>query len=116
MLLREVYQLDDNNARLLLGARLKGKALQWFQSKSEYVEMTADALLDELASMFDHRPSRMELQRKFEERVWRSNENFSDYYHEKLILANSFFVHKEDLIDYLIDGIPDLSIRNQARI
>ena len=89
VLLREVYQLDDNNARLLLGARLKGKALQWFQSKSEYVGMTADALLDELASIFDHRPSRMELRRKFEERVWRSNKNFSYYYHEKLILANS---------------------------
>ena len=78
--------------------------------------MTADALLDELASIFDHRPSRMELRRKFEERVWRSNENFSDNYQEKLISANSVSVLKEDLIDYLIDGIPNLLIRNQARI
>ena len=78
--------------------------------------MPVDVLLTELAAMFDHRPSKMALRRKFEEREWKNAETFSDYFHEKLILANAVPVDEDELVDYLIDGIPDISIRNQARI
>lgn len=115
-LVKATYKLDDDLGRLLLGSKLKGKALRWFHSKSEFVGMTVDNLMIELTSMFDHRQDRMTSRRKFEQRTWMNSESFSDYFHDKLILANTIPVVEEELLDYLVDGIPDLSLRNQARI
>lgn len=47
---------------------------------------------------------------------WLNCESFSDYFHEKLIFANAVPVAEEELLDYLIDGISETSLRNQARI
>ncbi|XP_046740532.1 uncharacterized protein LOC124407965 [Diprion similis] len=115
-LLCRTYQLDDAHARLLLSAKLKGNASQWFQSKPEYIGMKVGVLLHELAMMFDHRPNRLARRKKFEDRIWKALENFSDYYHDKIILGSDVPIDEEELVDYLIDGIPNTSIQTQARI
>lgn len=66
--------------------------------------------------MFDLRPSRMKLRREFKEYKWKPGNAFSDYYHYKLILANNVPVEEIKVIDYLIDGIPDEQLQNQARL
>lgn len=66
--------------------------------------------------MFDHRPSKLALRKEFENRVWTTGENFSEYYHEKIILGNRVPIPREEIIDYLIDGITDPWLRDQARI
>ncbi|KMQ87466.1 hypothetical protein RF55_13252 [Lasius niger] len=63
--------------------------------------------------MFDLRPAKLTLRRKFEARVWKGDEPFSNYYHEKVILANRVPVAKDELLDYLIENI---QLRNQARL
>ena len=97
-------------------SKLKGKALIWFHSRPKFIGMPMDNLLAELEAVFDHRQDSMTLRRKFESRVWKSSESFSDYFHEKLMLANAVPIAEEELLDYLIDGISDMSLRNQARI
>ncbi|XP_011860339.1 PREDICTED: uncharacterized protein LOC105557649 [Vollenhovia emeryi] len=82
-LLRRTYELDDNMTKLLMSSRLKGRALQWFHSKAEYLEMSMDQLLQEMQTAFDHRPMP---------------------------------VAEEDILEYVIDGIADPVLRNQARI
>lgn len=54
-LLTLTYKLEDNVAKILVGMRLKGKALEWLHSKSEHITMTFDHLLDELRAMFCRR-------------------------------------------------------------
>ena len=50
-------------------------------------------------------------------RTWQTNESFNNYYHEKLILGNLVPIEDAaDLLDYLVDGIPDQTLRNQARM
>ncbi|XP_025997281.2 uncharacterized protein LOC113005666 [Solenopsis invicta] len=115
-MLRRTYRLDDEHTRILIGMRLKGKALEWLHSKAEYMEISLEALLHELRTMFDHRPSRVALRKKFEERVWRKGETFADYMHQKVILGNRLPFDEEELVEYIIDGIPDRGLRNQARI
>ena len=44
------------------------------------------------------------------------NETFSDYHHDKVILANRVPIPDEETIDYVVDGIPDFRLRNQARM
>lgn len=56
-LLRNTYNLNDNSMRILIGAKLKGRALWWFHSRAEHIEMNCEELLRELKNMFDHRLS-----------------------------------------------------------
>lgn len=44
------------------------------------------------------------------------NESFSDYYHEKIILANRVPVEDGEVVDYIVDGITDCNLQNQARV
>ena len=64
-LLCTTYELDDANGQLLVSLKLKGKALKWLHSKSEYIGMTLPNLLIELGNMFDHRHSKLDLRKKF---------------------------------------------------
>jgi len=115
-LLKRTYRLDHEHIRILVGMRLKGKALEWLHSKPEFVEISVEALIYELKAMFDHRPSRIALRKKFEERMWKKGETFSDYMHQKVILGNRIPVDEEEFVEYIIDGIPDRILRDQARL
>lgn len=115
-LLCMTYQLDDNAAKILIGARVKGKALQWLHSSPEHIEVSAQDLLKKMADMFDLRPSKMVLRKEFENRRWKPGETFTDYYHAKIVLANSVPVEDVELVDYVIDGITDTQLQNQARM
>lgn len=115
-LLRRTYDLDEDTTKILIGGKLKGKAQRWFHSRSDFLELTIDELLREMRDMFDHRPNHLALRREFEERTWQANENFGDYYHDKLILANKVPVNEDELVDYLIDGIRDVRLQDQARM
>lgn len=115
-LLRTTYELDENEAKILVGKRLKGKASEWFLSKPEFLSISLENLLGQMRTMFFHRPSRVALRRKFEERSWRRGETFSDYVHKKTISANRVPIASDEMVDYLIDGIPDGVLRDQARI
>jgi len=73
-------------------------------------------LVDHLRRMFDYRPTKIELRRRFEKRGWRNDESFSDYYYDKVILASKLSIDEDELIDCVIDGIPEIPLRNQARM
>ena len=64
----------------------------------------------------DHRQSKLDLRKNFENRTWKVSQPFNEYFHEKLILANAASVENEEIIDYLVVGVPDLTLKNQARI
>lgn len=115
-LVRTTYHLDDNNIRILISMKLKQRALQWFRSKPEHLEMPVTVLISQMKRMFDHRPAKMELRRRFEKRIWRNEESFSDYYYDKVILASRVPVDEDELVDLIIDGIPETPLRNQARM
>ena len=70
MFLKQTYNLEDDILRILIGTRLKGRAMEWFHSKPIYIAMPSDDLLAELRKMFHHRPNKITMRRRFEERVW----------------------------------------------
>lgn len=114
LLLKATYALSDGMTKILIGSRLKGKALDWFHSKPEYIEETVPELLSELRTMFHHQPSKMERRKLFESRLWRRGEPLSEYFYEKVILANRVPIDDEELVEQIISGIPDIALRNQA--
>lgn len=52
-LLRATYHLDNNATRVLISSRLRGRAVNWFHSKSEHITLPIDDLLTEMRRMFD---------------------------------------------------------------
>lgn len=114
-LLREVYHLDDNTAKILIGMRLKGRAYEWFHSKPEYLRLSFE-LLRELRRMFQFQQSKVTLRKKFEERSWNKAESIHEYVHDKIILGNKISIPDDEILEYVIEGIPDVQLRDQARI
>ncbi|XP_076289805.1 uncharacterized protein LOC143213638 [Lasioglossum baleicum] len=115
--LRRTYKLNDNETKVLIGMRVRGKARDWVHSRSEYIELLADDLLSKLEQMFYHRPSNLVLRDRLRERVWKKNESFEDYFHDKIIKANRIPIDDEvELVDHIIEGIPDRSLRSQAKM
>ena len=60
--------------------------------------------------------SKLDLRKKFENRVWTNTESFSEYLYDKVILANKAKIDESELVDQLIEGIPDESLRDQAKM
>ncbi|CAL1685182.1 unnamed protein product [Lasius platythorax] len=69
-----------------------------------------------MKQMFDQRPNRLTLRKDFEKRTWQTSESFADYCHEKVILAGQVPIDEDEIIDYVIDGVPDPRLRDQARL
>jgi hypothetical protein len=115
-LLATTYRLRDEMVKILICSRLKGKAAEWFRSKPEHLEKTTDDLLVAMKAMFNHRPNKLARTKELKGRIWKRGETFSAYMHDKIILANRVPVEEDDLIDYIVDDISDLSLQGQARM
>lgn len=115
-LLRETYELTESAAKLMVGSKLQGKAQKWYRSKAEYLSMSVNELLQEMEIIFDQPMGRLDLRRKFEMRTWKRGEVFNEYWHDKIILGNRISIREDELVEYIIDGIPAESLRNQARM
>jgi len=105
-ILEQTYQLNDNHMKILIGLRLRGKALVWLHSADEYMLLSSEELLKGLEAMFDRQVDSMILHEKFRTRKWRKDESFSDYMHEKIILGNRVPIAEKQMLGYIIDGIP----------
>lgn len=115
LFLKDPYELDESMMKIIIGMRLKGKALEWFYSGPEYIGMTINELLANLRSMFFIRTNKIFLKRRFEERQGKKTEKFCEYVHDKIILANRVTIPEDELLEYIVDGISDQNLQNVAR-
>lgn len=115
-MLRDAHNLDDNATKVLIVAKLKGKALNWFHSKPEHIQLSTTDLLTQMREMFDHRPSQLSLKKEFERRTWQISETFNNYCHEKVILGNKVPIPANEIVDYIVEGVPDTRLQDQARM
>lgn len=111
----KTYQRDDNRAKLLVSNKLNGKENNWFQAE-DTIAMSLDKLMDGFRKMYDHRPARVTLRKRFEAREWKPSESFADYFHDKVIPAKDVSIDEEEMVDYLIDGIPSDNLQDLARM
>lgn len=112
-----LYTLNEHQAKALVCSKLKGKALKWYHSRVDCIELSCEDLLRELKKMFGQRPDPFALRRELEARMWNAGETFADYLHDKVVLANRVPVSSTDeLISYVIEGIPSQGLRTQAKV
>lgn len=110
------YDLDDYRAKALVCNRLSGKALKWYHSRVDCVDLSCDDLLRELKRMYGQQPDQLILRRELEARVWNTGETFADYLHDKVTLANRIPISDKKIISYVIEGIPSQELPTQARV
>ncbi|KAI4481995.1 hypothetical protein M0804_009014 [Polistes exclamans] len=55
--LQKTYRLNDDKARILIGMRFCGKALEWMHSRLEFLETNLNDLMERFESMFYHKPN-----------------------------------------------------------
>lgn len=57
-----------------------------------------ESALVKLRRMFCRQINKIALRRRFEDRVWRRNESFNDYVHEKVIMANRLAMPEDETL------------------
>ena len=82
----DVYSVDENTAKALLMCKLRGKAQTWLHSKPNFVYESADEILTQMKEIFCSKENKLMKRRKFEARIWKFDEMFTDYYNDKIIL------------------------------
>ena len=113
-LLRETFRINDEQTKILPGMQLKGKALEWLHSKSDHMSMPVQLLLSELREMFSHRPIVLTLKCLKKERGSEARHFVSTY-----MIKLSWQIKPTDdreIVSYLLQGIPDPQLRDQARL
>jgi len=93
-ILEQTYQLNDKHMKILVGLRLRGKALAWLHSADEYILLSTEELLKGLGAMFDQQLDSIVLQERFRAHKWTKVESFSDYMHKKIILGNGMPIER----------------------
>ncbi|KAH8350237.1 hypothetical protein KR067_009323 [Drosophila pandora] len=75
-----------------------------------------EELTAELISMFSDKVSKLEARRQFENRKWSSGESFGSYVDDKVMRGQKINIDSEEMINRIIEGIPNQGLRNQAHI
>ena len=107
---------DEMIWKLALFQKVKGKAREWLYAQPNFAVMTTNEILANLTTIFGIQESRFEKMEKFRRRRWKHEENFVAYYQSKITLATSLNLSPLETVDYLIEGIPDNRLRNQAKM
>ncbi|XP_073831438.1 uncharacterized protein [Musca autumnalis] len=112
--LQKVYKLSDDMVRALLAMKLVGKPLNWLHSRRNTVTESVAEIFSQFCLMFGTNESKMEMRKKFERRTWRFDENLTDYCNDKTKIAEKLKFEDDELIEYIIDGIPNMQLRRQT--
>lgn len=114
--IKHIFKINDDIMKLIFLKHLKGNAQIWSMSQTDLMKMDLQEWFKKMEDIFSVKTSSIELHKQLESRKWRFGESFGEYCSEKQILALPLQLHESSLIEYLIEGIPDLQLRNQARI
>ncbi|XP_046865241.1 uncharacterized protein LOC124459709 isoform X3 [Drosophila willistoni] len=112
----EVYNIGNTHLRMLFICKMKSKAHSWLHSEVTRIREPVAVLCEQLMAAFGEKMSKSQMRRHFEQRNWKFGEKFAVYLDDKLMLANNINIDEEELLDKVIEGIPDKGLRTQARI
>ncbi|KAF2886767.1 hypothetical protein ILUMI_19406 [Ignelater luminosus] len=70
----------------------------------------------QLTDMLGRKENKLKTRRTVGQRKWKRNEAFNDYYHDKVLLASKLQLEEPEIIEYVVEGIEDIKLRNQAKL
>ena len=102
---------------MLVSSKLKGKP--WVSSTqnpstSHWVRRISWKRWNECSTII---PARWLWKRNSSDEYGRSEKRtFNEYYHDKIVMANRISIDTDEIIDYVVEGIPDVRLCDQARL
>ncbi|XP_073822489.1 uncharacterized protein [Musca autumnalis] len=114
--LQQTYKLTDEMLRALFAKKLVGKPLTWLHTRRNTLTETVTEMFQQFCLVFGSNESKLELRRKFERRLWKSDEQFNDYCNDKVRLASKLKLDEDELLEYVIEGIPNVQLRRQTML
>ncbi|XP_073846285.1 uncharacterized protein [Musca autumnalis] len=112
--LQQSYKLSDEMLRALFAKKLVGRPLTWLHTRRNTFKETVGKMFEQFCLMFGSNESKLELRKKFERRVWKTDENVADYCNEKVKLASKLKLEEDELLEYVVEGIPNIQLRRQT--
>ncbi|XP_039502717.1 uncharacterized protein LOC120458930 isoform X1 [Drosophila santomea] len=115
-IVKKNFKVGDEMMRALIHYKVKGDAEIWLYSSTSATMDTADKMLSHLEKMFVmSKESKLSMRQKLQNCVWIKGEEFSKYYNEKWQLADNLAMAEDEFLEYVIDGIHDVNLRNLAK-
>lgn len=102
--------------KLVVIRNLKARAQAWLHSHADYMLQDYEEILRNLKAMFDVPVDVIALRKQLEKRTWSGRENFAVYCQSKRMLAQRLQICEKELVEYIVEGIEDVELRNQARL
>ncbi|XP_073818120.1 uncharacterized protein [Musca autumnalis] len=112
--LQQSYKLSDEMLRAIFAKKLVGRPLTWLHTRRNTFKETVGEMFEQFCLMFGSNESKLELRKKFERRVWKTDENFTDYCNDKIKLASKLKLEEDELLEYVVEGIPNIQLRRQT--
>lgn len=113
---RKTFNVEDEVMKLLVFKHLQNNAKVWLSSQEDLFTKSYLEVLNLIKTTFTFEISTFELRRKLELRKWTPEETFLDFFVAKRNLAMPLRINEAELIDYVIEGIPDRHLKNQAKM
>lgn len=113
---KQALNVDDQVMKLVLIKQLTGKALHWLHSHADFMMKSFNELSGDLRAMFAVPVNNYQLRTELARRTWSGKEPFEEYCQLKRLLARKLDLPEKELVEYLVEGIEDQTLRNQARI
>nr|XP_029732879.1 uncharacterized protein LOC115268848 [Aedes albopictus] len=108
--------LDDETMKLVVIKQLKDSAKDWLHTMTDFMLKTYEETLENLRGMYGFTVNRVELRKCLEKIQWHGREPFVDYCQSKKLIALKLNIEENELVEYIVEGIADLTLKNQARI
>ncbi|XP_036347796.1 uncharacterized protein LOC118757169 isoform X1 [Rhagoletis pomonella] len=113
--LLEDLKVNKETLALVVQMKLKGAAATWYNTNKMFLR-SLDAVLKEMTAIFARSDNLLVTRRRFEKRSWSYEESFANYFNEKCLLSSGLNVVDTELVEYIIDGIPDKQLQVQAKL
>lgn len=66
---KKIYKITDEEMKVIVIGKLKNKALRWFHSSAQHIEMSLNELMSNLKSIFDTQIDKSQLRKALESRI-----------------------------------------------
>ncbi|XP_062556357.1 uncharacterized protein LOC134221179 isoform X2 [Armigeres subalbatus] len=108
--------LDSQTMKLVVIKQLKGTARTWLHTRADFMLKSYEETLEDLRQTFGVSVNGFELRKRLEKIRWFGRESFADYCQSKKLIAQKLNLEEAELVEYIVEGIGDVILKNQARI
>lgn len=113
---KRILNVSDDLMKLLMMKQFEGRAKIWMFSSPDFVLKTYQEIIRDVRHMFGVAESKYELWKTLDRIKWNDHQPFNEYCLFKKLVAQKLEISESELVEYVVEGIVDDVLRNQAQM